>query len=160
VKYLAVALAGFVLGGWSVPLGFAFGLGPIATFAWAAIGGLTGCWVFLLAGDSIETFLSRHKKTSEVQPASVCDGDSETVDGVDGAAESEASAGKVRGFVDRYGVRGLGLVGPLFPGVTVSVVGGLAAGLDRRQLGKWLSIGIVGMYGLYAIGLWLLVELF
>ena len=160
MKYLAVALAGFVLGGWSVPLGFALGMGPIATFVSAAVGGLIGCWVFLLAGDSIEAFLSRHKKTSEARAASGDDGDSETVEAVDDTAKSEASAGKVSGFVDRFGVRGLGLIGPLFPGVTVSVVGGLALGLDRRQLGKWLSIGIVGMYGLYTIGLWLLVELF
>jgi hypothetical protein len=160
VKYLAVAIAGFVLGGWSVPLGFALGMGPIAIFVSAAVGGLIGCWVFLLAGDSIEAFLSKRKKTSEARAALGNDGDSERVESVDDTTESEASAGKVSGFVDRFGVRGLGLIGPLFPGVTVSVVGGLALGLDRSQLGKWLSIGIVVMYGLYTIGLWLLVELF
>ncbi len=160
MKYLAVALAGFVLGGWSVPLGFLLGMGPIATFFSAAAGGLIGCWVFLLAGDSIEAFLAKHKKTSEAQGASGDDGDAKTVEAGDDEAESEAPARKVSSFVDRYGVRGLGLVGPLFPGVTISVVGGLALGLDRRQLGTWLSIGIVGMYGLYAAGLWMLVSLF
>jgi hypothetical protein len=66
----------------------------------------------------------------------------------------------MRSFIDRYGVRGLGVVGPIFPGVTASVAGGLALGLDRRALGKWMTIGIIAMYGLYTLGLSLLVYLF
>lgn len=136
-------VAGFVLGGWAVPMGFVLGLGPMATFATAAGGGLLGCWAFLLAGDQIAARVHRRDRTAA--PPSESD---------------DAETGRVRRFVDRYGVRGLGIVGPIFPGVTASVVGGLAVGLDRRALGKWLTIGIVVMYGLYVLALSLLVWLF
>ena len=53
----------------------------------------------------------------------------------------------------------MGIVGPIFPGVTASVIGGLALGLDRRSLGKWMTIGIIVMYGLYGLGLALLASL-
>jgi hypothetical protein len=84
----------------------------------------------------------------------------EADDGPSDEAAEEAEAGRVRRFVDHYGVRGLGLVGPIFPGVTASVVGGLALGLDRRALGKWLTIGIVAMYALYVAAVALLVGAF
>lgn len=95
---LIVAVAGLLIGGWAVPLGFWLGLSPLITFLTAAGGGLAGCWAFIL-------------------------------------------------------------VGPIFPGVTASVVGGLALGLDRRELGKWMTIGIIVMYGLYTLGAATLVYL-
>ena len=147
MEYAAVAIAGFVLGGWAVPLGFALGLGPVATFVSAAGGGLLGCWTFLLAGDRVTGWI-RRRRGADAMPDAEHDADD---------AEAE---GRVRGFVDRSGVRGLGLVGPIFPGVTASVAGGLALGLDRRSLGRWLTIGIVVMYGLYSLGLALFVYLF
>jgi hypothetical protein len=141
VKFLAVMVSGFVLGGWAVPLGFVLDLGPLTTFVAAAGGGLVGCWAFLLAGDRISAIVHRRRE--------------------DPADESTGSdSGRVRRFVDRFGVRGLGIIGPIFPGVTVSVAGGLALGLDRRSLGKWMTIGIIVMYGLYVLGLSLLVSLF
>lgn len=148
MEYLAVAVAGFVLGGWAVPMGFVLGLGPVATFVSAAGGGLVGCWAFLLVGDRFAAWIRRRRGDEEMPDARAS---------VAGDAEAD---GRVRGFVDRYGVRGLGLIGPLFPGVTASVAGGLALGLDRRALGRWLTIGIVVMYGLYVLGVALLVYVF
>jgi len=136
-----VALAGFVLGGWSVPLGFVLEISPLVTWLAAAGGGLAGCWAFILAGDRIEAWWRRRR-------------------GDRAASTSDDDNGRVRRFVDRYGVKGLGLVGPIFPGVTASVAGGLALGLDGRQLGKWMSIGILIMYTLYTVGLMVLIELF
>jgi hypothetical protein len=66
---------------------------------------------------------------------------------------------RIRQLTDRYGAKGLGLVGPIFPGVTASVLMGLALGLSRSSLAKWLSIGIAVMFALYTAGLWLLIEL-
>lgn len=153
MRYLAVAIAGFVLGGWAVPLGFVLGIGPLGTFAAAAIGGLVGCWAFLLVGDRISEWTRRRRNGRDEESAP-------NEQGANGSGQDADNAGRVQSFVDRYGVRGLGLVGPIFPGVTASVVGGLALGLDRRELGKWMTIGIVVMYGLYSLGLWLLIELF
>jgi hypothetical protein len=148
MKFVAVMVAGLTLGGWAVPMGFVFDLSPLTTFVAAAGGGLLGCWAFLLAGERISAFVHRHRgeTTSGEQSNNAPDeaGDDDT--------------GRVRKFVDRFGVRGLGIVGPIFPGVTASVIGGLALGLDRRALGKWMTIGIIVMYGLYVLGLALIVS--
>lgn len=146
-----MAVCGFLLGGWAVPLGLLLGLGPVATFASSAAGGLIGCWLFLLAGDRIAEWTSNRRARPDVTSLS---------DEPDHVSSDEAEAGRVRRFVDRYGVRGLGIVGPIFPGVTASVVGGLALGLDRRALGRWLSVGIVVMYALYVAAVALLVGAF
>ena len=137
-------VAGLALGGWAVPMGFVLDLSPLTTFVAAAGGGLLGCWAFLLLGDRISAFVDRHPAKTNGTSAPADDaGDAET--------------GRVREFVDRFGVRALGIVGPIFPGVTASVIGGLALGLDRRALGKWMTLGITLMYGLYVLGLSILV---
>jgi hypothetical protein len=158
MKYLGVMVAGFVLGGWAVPLGFVLGLGPVATFVAAAGGGLLGCWAFLLAGDQISAVMRRHRRADT--SGSAADDENEPPAEEPSDEADDTDVGRVSRFVDRYGVRGLGLVGPIFPGVTASVAGGLALGLDRRSLGKWMTIGIIVMYGLYVLGLSLLVWLF
>jgi hypothetical protein len=158
MKFLAVMVAGLVLGGWAVPMGFVFDLGPASTFVAAASGGLLGCWAFLLAGERISAFVRRHR--GQTDEASGVAGDLPATPPNDAADEArDSDTGRVRQFVDRFGVRGLGIVGPIFPGVTASVIGGLAVGLDRRFLGKWMTIGIIVMYGLYVLGLALLASL-
>jgi hypothetical protein len=158
MKVLAVMVAGLVLGGWAVPMGFVLDLSPLATFLAAAGGGLIGCWAFLLAGERISAFIRRHREETNESLATVDDQSGQQHnDTADEAADPDT--GRVRRFVDRFGVRGLGIVGPIFPGVTASVIGGLALGLDRRSLGKWMTIGIIVMYGLYVLGLTLLTWL-
>lgn len=156
MKFIVVAIAGFVLGGWAVPLGFVLDIGPIGTFVAAAGGGLLGCWIFLLAGGRFAEWAKQRRARND--PADDIDQtENGPTENEDEAAEADS---RVQRFVDRYGVRGLGIIGPIFPGVTVSVAGGLALGLDRRQLGKWMTIGIIAMYGLYVLGLSLLLYLF
>lgn len=151
MRYLVVFVVGFVLGGWAVPLGFVFDMGAPTVFMVAAGGGLFGCWLFLLAGGRIERYVrSRRRLRGHVDPET---------DETDETDEVDPGGGRVGRLVDRYGARGLGLVGPIVPGVTASVVGGLALGLDRRELGKWLSIGIIVMYGLYTAAVALLISI-
>jgi hypothetical protein len=158
MKFVAVMVAGLALGGWAVPMGFLLDLSPLMTFVAAASGGLLGCWAFLLAGERMSAFVHRHRGETNETPATVDDqSGQQRSDAADEAGDPEA--GRVRRFVDRFGVRGLGIVGPIFPGVTASVIGGLALGLDRRALGKWMTIGIIVMYGLYVLGLALLASL-
>jgi hypothetical protein len=71
----------------------------------------------------------------------------------------EEAQEKVAKVLGRWGIRGLGLIGPLFPGVTVSVLAGLAAGVDRNELVKWMSLGIFGLYAVYVAGLAVLIEI-
>ena len=58
----------------------------------------------------------------------------------------------------KHGARGLGLIGPVFPGVAGAVLLGLALDVNRRSLAIWMSIGIAGMFALYVAGMVLLID--
>jgi pimeloyl-ACP methyl ester carboxylesterase len=137
VAGLVVAAISFVSGGFGIPIGFALGLEPLEVYVAASLGSVAALVLFLYAGDKIRARLMRDRPPREP------DADS-----------------RVRQLTDRFGAKGLGLVGPIFPGVTASVVIGISLGLSRASLARWMSLGIVLMYALYTVGLWLLVELF
>jgi len=137
VAGLVVAAISFVSGGFGIPIGFALGLEPLEVYVAASLGSVAALVLFLYAGDKIRARLMRDRQPREP------DADS-----------------RVRQLTDRFGAKGLGLVGPIFPGVTASVVIGISLGLSRASLARWMSLGIVLMYALYTVGLWLLVELF
>lgn len=143
IRLGAVAIVGLILGGWAIPLGFVLDLGPIAVYVAAAIGGIIGCWALIMLGDRVIARFGHPRQPSG------CVG-----------ADAPVTTGKtavVGRLVDRHGARGLGLVGPIFPGVTVSVIAGLALKVPGRELGRWLTIGILVMYGAYVAGLQLLI---
>lgn len=157
---LVVAAASFVSGGFAIPIGFALGLEPLEVYLFACLGSLVGLVVFLYAGDSIRSWLSRRGSSDEPDG-----GDEEAeVDEAGQPVEAEQPVGappppRLRAVIDRWGARGLGLVGPIFPGVTASVVVGLALGLERGALARWMSLGVAVMFAAYTGGLWLLIEL-
>ncbi|MGI9644805.1 MAG: small multi-drug export protein [Ilumatobacteraceae bacterium] len=134
---LVVALISFVSGGFAIPIGFALGLEPIEVYIAASLGSMAGLVVFLYAGDKVRARLTRGRPPKEP------DADS-----------------RIRQLSDRYGAKGLGLIGPIFPGVTASVVIGLSLGLPRASIARWMSIGIAVMFAVYTFGLWALVEIF
>jgi hypothetical protein len=115
----------------------ALGLEPLEVYVAATVGSLAGLVVFLYAGDKVRAWLTTGRPQREPDPDS-----------------------RIRQVTDRYGAKGLGLVGPIFPGVTASVVIGLSLGLSRASLARWMSIGVAVMFALYAAGLWFLVEVF
>jgi len=135
LAWLIVAAVSFVSGGFAIPIGFALGLSALEVYLSATVGSMAGLFVFLFAGEKIRVRLTRNR------PERVPDEDS-----------------PVREFADRYGEKGLGLIGPIFPGVTASVVLGLALGMSKQSLARWMSIGIAVMFALYTAGLWLLIE--
>jgi hypothetical protein len=136
VAGLAVAVISFVSGGFAIPIGFALGLAPIEVYVASSAGSLVGLVVFLFAGDAVRARIMRNREPRQPDPDS-----------------------RIRQLTDRYGAKGLGLVGPIFPGVTASVVIGLSLGLTRSSIARWMSIGIAAMFALYTVGMWLLVEL-
>lgn len=132
-----VALTSFFSGGFAIPTGFALGLSPVEVYVASVLGSMIGLIAFLYAGDAVRTRL-----TGEREPV------------------SPPSGSRLRVLTDRYGAKGLGLVGPIFPGVTASVLVGLALGLSRPALARWMTIGIAVLFAVYTFGLWALVEIF
>ena len=132
--HLIVALIAAVSGGFAIPIGFLLDLPPIETYLAAVAGALGGLLVFVFVGSGLRSWIVRKAHVSDDQLA------------------------KGRAVLGQYGVKGLGFVGPIFPGVTVSVLIGLAAGVDRKELARWMSIGVLAMYAVYVVGLWVLVE--
>ena len=123
-------------GGFAIPIGFALGLEPLEVYIASVAGSMVGLVVFLYAGDEIRGRIVGEQDPHEVDTNS-----------------------RIRQIGDRYGAKGLGLVGPIFPGVTASVVIGLSLGFERTAIARWMSIGVAAMFAVYTLGLWLLVEL-
>lgn len=134
-RFIVAAIAA-ISGGFAIPLGFLLELPPIATYLAAAAGALGGMVLFVFVGGGLRDWIVRKANITDEQLK------------------------KGRGVLGKYGVQGLGLVGPIFPGVTVSVLIGLAAGVERKELAKWMSLGILIIYAIYTLGLWVLIEVF
>ncbi|GMQ98629.1 MAG: hypothetical protein BMS9Abin17_1150 [Acidimicrobiia bacterium] len=132
---LIVAVIAIVSGGFAIPAGFLLELPPIETYLAAVAGALVGLIFFVFVGSGLRNWI--------VKKANI----------------SDEKLEKGKQMLGDYGTRGLGLIGPIFPGVTVSVLIGLAAGIDRKELAKWMSIGVLGMYGIYTVGLALIIEI-
>ena len=141
LAWLVVAGISFFAGGFAIPIGFALGLSAIEVYIAASLGSVAGLAVFMSAGDKIRGWLRNVRPPQEAAEKEPANDDS-----------------RIREFASRYGERGLGMVGPVFPGVTASVVLGLALGMNRMLLTRWLMIGIAAMFALYCAGLWLLIE--
>jgi hypothetical protein len=134
--HLIVALIAAISGGFAIPIGFLLGLPPIESYPAAVAGALGGLFLFVFVGAGLRSWTVRKANVSDEQLA------------------------KGRAAFGQYGVKGLGFVGPILPGVTVSVLIGLAAGVDRKELASWMSLGVLAMYAVYVVGLWILVEVF
>ena len=132
---LVVAATSLVSGGFAIPIGFALGLNALEVYIATVVGSMVGLVVFLYAGDKVRAWLTRGREPRPPDPDS-----------------------RIRQLTDRYGAKGLGLIGPIFPGVTASVLLGLTLGFSRASLARWLSIGVAVMFALYTAGLWLLIE--
>jgi membrane protein DedA with SNARE-associated domain len=133
--HLIVAVVAVISGGFAIPVGFLLELPPLETYLAAVVGALAGMLFFIFVGSGLRDWIVRK------------------------ANISEEKMGKGKEILGDYGTRGLGLVGPLFPGVTVSVLIGLAAGIDQKELAMWMSIGILGMYAIYTVGLAVIIEI-
>jgi hypothetical protein len=132
---LIVFTTALLSGGFAIPAGFLLELPMLTTYVAACAGSIAGMVVFAFVGGGLRTWIMKRVK----QP--------------------EEAQEKVAGLLGKWGVRGLGLIGPIFPGVTVSVVAGLAIGVDRNELVKWMTIGIFGLFAVYTVGLAIIIEI-
>ncbi|MGI9641565.1 MAG: hypothetical protein ACR2N9_02160 [Acidimicrobiia bacterium] len=133
--FLIVAVTALISGGFAIPLGFLLDMSPISVYAAAVLGAVVGMVVFAFVGGGIREFAVSRMK------------------------DPDAAQDNVSNLLGQWGVRGLGLIGPIFPGVTVTVIVGMAVGVDRNQLVKWMTVGILCLYAVYVVGLAILVEI-
>ncbi len=132
--HLIVAIVAVISGGFAIPVGFLLDLPAIETYLAAAVGALLGMIVFVFVGAGLRGWIVEKLNISE----------------------EKLEGGKK--MLGKYGTEGLGLIGPIFPGVTVTVLIGLASGIGRKALATWMAIGIVLLYGIYTIGLVVIIE--
>lgn len=133
---VVVFVTALLSGGFAIPLGFLLDMNALAVYAASIAGAVTGMVFFAFVGGGLRTWILGRIKNPK------------------------AAQEKVSGLLGDWGVKGLGLVGPLFPGVTVSVLAGLALGAPRGELVRWMTIGIFGLFGIYTVGLVILIEVF
>ena len=133
--YLIVAIVAILSGGFAIPVGFLLDLPAIETYIAAVAGALVGMIFFIFVGSGLRNWI--------VKQANIPD----------------EKLGKGKQMLGKYGVEGLGLIGPIFPGVTVTVLIGLAAGIEKKVLAKWMTIGVLAMYAIYTVGLALIIEI-
>lgn len=136
-KLAVVAIVGALFGGFAIPAGFLLDLSPFATYLAALAGAVAITWVVLLSGGVVRDWLMQRF-----------------------ADRGEKAESRAQRLIDRYGVKGLGLIGPIFPGVAASSLAGLALGLDTRALARWMSVGSALLYAVYTLFWWAVAALF
>jgi hypothetical protein len=99
MAWLIVGATTFVSGGFGIPTGFALGLAAWEVYLAACAGSIGGLVVFLFVGDRATRARSPGRARSN---------------------RIQTPSSMIGRIADRFGARGLGLVGPVFPGVTVS----------------------------------------
>jgi hypothetical protein len=129
-KLVAIVVAATVSGAVAVPFGVFANVNPLLVFGLASVTAACVAWGLVLGGDRLRArFTKGH--TADTKPD-----------------------GRVRRLVERYGPVGLGLIGPVFPGVIVSSLSGAAVGVDAKRLGIWLTIGIGFWFGVFTVAWW------
>jgi hypothetical protein len=128
---LIVALIATISGALAIPLGIFVGLHPLTVYVLVVSCATAVAWTLLLGG---------HKLRASV---------------AERLGHGEHTETRTKGVLDRYGSVGLGLIGPLFPGVLASTISGVAVDIEPKHLGRWLTVGIATWFGFYTIVWWL-----
>ena len=108
-----------------MPLGITFGLPPLVVYVTTTATATAVTWFLLLGSPRVRSVVAS------------------------GVGHGDRSVARIGDFVDRYGSVGLGLVGPLFPGVTASALSGIALDIDARHLGSWMTFGIAVWFAVF-----------
>jgi hypothetical protein len=148
-RFIWSALAGFAIGTPAVPVGLSLSLpGPVALLA--VLSGSACSVVFAVfamerARLRWQFRRARRKSSSAVRAGSATGAPAGSAAPVRTAANDRlaGTAGRrARRVVERYGVRGFGLVGPALFGTWGSSLLGAALGIPRWRLIRWLMVGV------------------
>jgi hypothetical protein len=130
VEYVLVFILAFLAGGWAVSSGILFDLNPVGVWIAASLGSMAFLGVALTAGGKLRDLLVRR---------------------LGGESGEQKIREKVGPMVDRWGTAGFGLIGPLVVGPSLSILGALVVGLDRRRFAIMFTIGTVVGFGVLAL---------
>jgi Ca2+/H+ antiporter, TMEM165/GDT1 family len=106
-----------------IPAGIVAGLAPVPVLVLALAGNLSTVALFVVAGDRLAAWWRARR------PAASHTG--------------ERRAVRARRLAQRWGVPGLGLLGPLTTGSHVAAVAALATGAGQRRVLVWMTVGLV-----------------
>lgn len=105
----------------SIPVGFALGLHPIEIFLAASLGSIVGIALIVFLGERVRaSVLNRYGKNTV-----------------------NWRYGRARRIWEKYGIKGIGLIGPLFPGAPLAAAIGVALGAPRYKLFAWFTAGVL-----------------
>lgn len=130
MDYVLVFILAFLAGGWAVTSGILFDLSPVGVWFAASLGSLSFLALALTAGGRLRALI---------------------VPRISGESGEQQIRDKAGAMVDRWGTAGFGLIGPVIIGPTLSIVGALALGLDRRKFALMFAIGTVVGSGAMAL---------
>ena len=124
LKFLSVfALASVEL--WAaVPLGLAMKLSPVLTGIATASGAILGVIIVIALGSRVRNWMAAKKKTERAK----------------GGEQKERLIIRIS---NKYGVAGLGLIGPLLVGAPLGAAIGVSLGVPSPRLLFWMTVGIL-----------------
>jgi hypothetical protein len=131
LKFSAVLATATVSGAVAVPLGIFAGLNPAAVLVISSAAAIAMAWGLSFGSERARSALMAR------------------------FGRSGKAAGRTSRIADRFGPIGLGLIGPLFPGVVVTSLSAPALGMDRRQVSIWLTVGVVAWFSIFTAFWWL-----
>jgi len=104
-----------------IPVGFILGLDPLSVFIVVSAGALVCIAAIIMLGERIRSSVLRRWGS-----------------GAPGWRHTKAQQ-----LWENYGIKGIGLLGPLFPGAPLAAAFGIALGAPRFTLMAWLAAGVV-----------------
>lgn len=117
--YILVYILALLAGGWAVSAGVTFGLNPVGVYVAAVLGSLTFGAVVLFGGGPIRDRLMAQ---------------SEAASRLESQAEDRAGP-----LIQRWGMRGLALIGPTVLGPSITLTAALLFGFERRRFAMWYT---------------------
>jgi hypothetical protein len=119
-----------------IPGAIAAGLAPVPVALVALAGNLTTVALCVVAGDRIVRAVRTRRASRSGGPEAQERGPGAT-------GRGGGRSGRARRILDRYGVPGLALIGPVLTGSHVAALAALGFGAPRGRVMIWMAIGLV-----------------
>ncbi len=163
VQPLIVALAAtvpFLEGEVGAMLGVLGGLHPVVAGIAAAVGNFLCVLVVVLLGERIRAAAIARRRARRSVPAGVgADGGAVPAEEAEAPKEPSKGRRKVRRYLERFGVPGASLLGPLAMPTQFTAALLIASGVRRPWVLLWQAIAIVAWTAFSATSAWLALQL-